>query len=289
MTESRLVILEQDGQTRSARLRDLVGRVAGLGWLEGAVSRAILHVGSCGRSALALETGHALATALRERSPALRLDALDPASSNGEWSGVPRLTIDRAESVVVRGPRGVALRVPRLWFEPFFLVTIAAVHPDRRWRVGGVLQAQAEILAHLNPGAPASLLLSEAHRLGASDLAVACGTHAGTGDWWVASPSDVLVEGAVARAAGIDPRDLPGVRTIARHELVASWEAVHVAPDLRGVATGAFGATVLAAQERGVAAGRRTLEDVGLVARNLRKVPQALRRRLSARAGRQPA
>src|SRR5262249_54725017 len=100
VTESRLVILEQDGQTRSARLRDLVGRVAGLGWLEGAVSRAILHVGSCGRSALALETGHALATALRERSPALRLDALDPASSNGEWSGVASVTIGRAASAV---------------------------------------------------------------------------------------------------------------------------------------------------------------------------------------------
>ena len=93
----------------------------------------------------------------------------------------------------------------------------------------------------------------------------------------------------MARAAGIDPRDLPGVRTIARHELVASWEAVqgapNAAPDLRAVAAGSFGATILAAREQGIAAGRRTIEDVGLIARNMRKVPQALRRRLSARSG----
>jgi hypothetical protein len=279
------MILEQDGQGRPSRLRDLVSRAAALGWLDGATSRAIVHVGSCGRSALAVETAQALAAALREHAPGLRVDALDAAAGGGDWNGFGRLSLARGDAVVVRGPRGVALHVPKLWFEPFFLVTVAAVRPDRRWRIGGVLQAQAEVLADLNPGAPTGLLLSEAHRLGASDLAVACGTHAGTGDWWVASPSDVLAEGAVARAAGIDPRDLPGVRTIARHELVASWEAVQVAPDLRGVAAGSFGATVLAAREQGMAAGRRTIEDVGLVARNLRKVPQALRRRLSARAG----
>jgi len=289
VTETRLMVLEQDGQARATRLRELVGRVAALGWLDGATSRAVVHVGSCGRSALAVETAMALTAALRERAPGLRADALDTAASGSQWNGFGRLSIDRADAVVVRGPRGVALHVPKLWFEPFFLITVAAVRPNRRWRIGGVLQAQAEILGHLNPGAPTGLLLSEAHRLGASDLAVACGTHAGTGDWWVASPSDVLAEGAVARAAGIDPRDLPGVRTIARHELVASWEAVQgapdVAPDLRDVAAGSFGATILAAREQGIGAGRRTIEDVGLIARNLRKVPQALRRRLSARAG----
>ena len=285
MTETRLMVLEQGGQARATRLRDLVGRIAAFGWLDGATSRAVVHVGSCGRSGLAVETARALAAALRERAPGRRIDAVDAAASRSEWNGFGRLSIDRADAVVVRGPRGVALHVPKLWFEPFFLITVAAVRPDRRWRIGGVLQAQAEILGDLNPGAPTGLLLSEAHRLGASDLAVACGTHAGTGDWWVASPSDVLAEGAVARAAGIDPRDLPGVRTIARHELVASWEAVHTSPDLRGVAAGSFGATVLAAREQGIAAGRRTIEDVGLIARNLRKVPQALRRRLSARAG----
>jgi hypothetical protein len=243
----------------------------------------VLHVASSGRCALTAETARAVAAALRAHAPSAHLQVLDLADPGTEGFGLPVLTLDRDDTVVVRGPRGSAVHVPRLWFEPFFLVTVTTVHPDRRWRIGGILCAQAEVLARVNPGAPAGLLLAEAHRLGASDLAVACGTHAATGDWWIASPSDVLVEGAVARAAGLDPRELPGIRAIARHELVASWEAEQVTPDLRGVAAGAAGAAILAVRERGAAAGRRTLEDIGLVTRNLRKVPQALRRRLAAR------
>jgi hypothetical protein len=284
VTETRLLTLEQDGHGRAARLRDLAGRIDGLGWLDGAVERAVIHVGSSGRSALAVETARAVATALRDHAPTLRIEMLDLTESGSDRHGFPGVSLDRDDTVTVRGPRGASVHVPRLWFEPFFLATVAAVHPDRRWRIGGVLQAQAEVLAYLNPGAPAGLLLAEAHRLGASDLAVACGGHATRGDWWIASPSDVLVEGAVARAAGLDPRELPGVRAIARHELLTSWEAEHGAPDLRGVASGALAATILAAGERSAAAGRRTIEDVGLMARNLRKVPQALRRRLAARS-----
>jgi len=283
VTETRLLTLEQDGWDRAARLRDLAGRIGELEWLDGAVARAVIHVGSAGRCTLAVETAMAIVAALRERAPGLRIELLDLAKAGNERHGVPHVTLDHDRTVVVRGPRGAAVQVPALWFEPFFLVTVAAVHPDSRWRIGGVLQAQAEVLAFLNPGAPAGLLLAEAHRLGASDLAIACGSHSTTGDWWIASPSDVLVEGAVARSAGLDPRELPGVRAIARHELVSSWEAEHAAPDLRGVAAGPVAAAILAARERGAAAGRRTLEDVGLVTRNLRKVPQALRRRLAAR------
>jgi hypothetical protein len=283
MTETRLLMLEQDGRDRAARLRALGGRIGELGWLDGAVARAVVHVGSAGRSTLAVETAVAVAAGLRARAPGLRIELLDLSEAGTDRHGFPRVTLDPDQTVVVRGPRGAAVRVPGLWFEPFFLATVAAVHPDRRWRIGAILQAQAEVLAFLNPGAPAGLLLAEAHRLGASDLAVACGSHPATGDWWIASPSDVLVEGAVARSAGLDPRELPAVRAIARHELVASWEAEDAALDLRGVAAGAVASAILAARERGAAAGRRTLEDVGLVTRNLRKVPQALRRRLATR------
>src|SRR5262249_21814282 len=153
VTETRLVILEHDGQARAARLHDLVARVTALGWFERATSRALLHVGSGGQSSLAAVTAQALAAALRERSPALRIEVLDLAGRSGQWNGLPTLAVDRDDTVVVRGPRGSTLRVPRLWFESFFLVTVAPVRPDRRWRIGGVLQAQAEILAHLNPGA----------------------------------------------------------------------------------------------------------------------------------------
>ncbi len=287
VTKSRLLTVAQEGAPRGVRLRELLAQAAALGWLDGAEGRVILHVGASGRSGLAGETAQALAALLRERSPSLRLDVLDPAEEGGEWNGVPRLVVDRHDTVQVQAPRGIAVQVPRLWFEPFFLVTVAAVHSDRRWRIGGVLQAQAETLAYLNPGMSSRVLLAEAHRLGASDLAIACGAHPRDGDWWVASPSDVLVDGAIARAAGIEPRELPGVRTIARHELLESWEATPTAPDLSNLARGAATAHLLAAREHGSTTVRRTLEDARLVSRNLRKVPQALRRRLAARGGKQ--
>jgi hypothetical protein len=183
--------------------------------------------------------------------------------------------------------RGVVVKVPCSWFEPFFLITVAAVHPDRRWRIGGVLQAQAELLAQLNPGAPASVLLWEAHRLGASDLAVVCGARDGGDAWWTASPSDVLVDGSVAHAVGLDARRLPSIRAIARHELLEAWDGAGSgdgAAPLRGVERGRLGASLLEAQERGALAVRRVCEDVSLISRNLRKVPHALRRRLAARS-----
>jgi len=284
VSNMKLLTVAQQGAPRAEVLRDLLTQAASRGWLDVPAGRAILHVGTSGRSALAAETAQAVVATLRDRVPSLRLEVLDPAEAFGEWNGVPRLVVDREETGQVQGPRGIMIRVPRFWFDSFFLVTVATVHPDRRWRIAGVLQAQAELLAYLNPGMASSVLLAEAHRLGASDLAIACGSHPADGDWWVASPNDVLVDGAVARAAGIDPRELPGIRTIARHELVESWEATAPA-ELSEIAHGAAAARMLEAREQGATAVRRTLEDARLVTRNLRKVPQALRRRLAARWG----
>src|SRR5262249_33945444 len=143
VTETRLLTLEQDGRERAARLRELGSRIGELGWLDGAVTRAVIHVGSGGRCALAVETAVAIVGALRERAPGLRIQLLHLAKPGTERHGFPHVTLDRAQTVVVRGPRGAAVQVPALWFEPFFLVTVVTVHPDSRWRIGGVLQAQA--------------------------------------------------------------------------------------------------------------------------------------------------
>jgi hypothetical protein len=285
VSDTRLVTVAQQGRPRAAAMAQVLARTAERGWLDGAARRVVLHVGVAGRCGLAVETAQALAVLLRERAPSGHLEVLDPAEGAGDWTGVPRLAVAREEAIAVQGPRGIVVRVPRLWFEPCFLVTVAGVHPDRRWRIGGVLQAQSEILAYLNPGKASSILLSEAHRLAASDLAIACGSHPTDGDWWVVSPSDVLIEGAVARAAGVEPQTLPSIRTIARHELLGAWDDASAVTDLSRVTGGSFGANVQAAREHGVTAVRRTLEDARLVSRNLRKVPQAVRRRLAARSG----
>jgi hypothetical protein len=258
------------GGPRSQALRDLLGCVVALGWLDDAVGRVVLEPGAAGQSGLTAGTVEVLAAGLRERMPALEIEVSDQAE---------------VDAIAVLGLGGAIVRVPRRWFEPCFLITVAAVHPDRRWRIGGALQAQAEALSRLNPELPATTVLSEAHRLNAADLAVVCGTHPTAGEWWAASQSAVQLDGALARAAGLDPRELPAIREIARHEVLELWDTEAAVPDLTNLAAGAAGAVLDATRERATAAARRAVEDAGRVSRNLRKVPQALRRRLAARTG----
>src|SRR5262245_1477123 len=116
VTETRLLTLEQDGHDRAARLRDLTSRIDGLGWLDGAVERAVIHIGRSGRSPLAVETAKAVAAALGDQAPALRIEVLDLAGQGNGRLGFPSMHLDRDDAVSVRGPRGVSLHVPRLWF-----------------------------------------------------------------------------------------------------------------------------------------------------------------------------
>ena len=285
MTGTRLLTLEQDGQDRAARLRDLGGRIGGLGWLDGVVTRAVLHIGSSGRSALAVETARAVAAALRAYVPAAHLEVLDLTEPATERYGLPAITLDRDDTVVVRGPRGAAVHVPR--------ALVRAVLPrHRRHRASGspLAHRRRAPCAGRDPRAPQSGCAGRpAPRGGASPRRVPTSRSPAertpppaTGG--SASPSDVQVEGAVARAAGLDPA------RAARHPDHRATRAPRPLgrpsgrlPDLRGVATGARRAPRSSRRRSGAAAaGRRTLEDAGLVTRNLRKVPQALRRRLAA-------
>jgi len=249
-------------------------RMAALDWLEEPGDRVVIQIGAFGRSAQAVETAHALAAGLRERSPSLRIEVVDPATA-------PPMAA--ADAVEVQGPSGTGVRVPRAWFDRFFLITVTSVHPDPRWRIGAALQVQAEVLARRNPGLPAAVLLAEAHRLGGADLAVVCGAHSTAGEWWVASPCEVQLEGAVARAAGLAPGDLPALRVIARHESLEPWDMSVALPDMANLVGSATRAVLGATRERATAATRRAVEDVGRISRTLRKVPQALRRKLAAR------
>ena len=273
----KLLIASQGGQPVSAALHDTVEQIAALGWLNvGACARTLLHVAARGRSPLVEETARALAAHLRGRVAVDQAAVLDLADSTNEWEGLPRLALSPGAAVSVRGRRGIAVKVPPQYFESWFVITVATVHADPRWRVSGVLAAQAEVLEHLDPGAPRAQLLVEAHRLAASDLAVACGTTGEGEAWWAFSPSDLLVESAIAGAAGIAPRDLPSIRAIAQHELVDGGE-------LPGVDAGPMLAEMLAVREQGRAAVWRAREDLHRIMRTLRKVPHALRRRIAAR------
>src|SRR5262245_37047753 len=111
--------MAQDGRPRAVALRDFVTRVTSVGWLDGANARTVLHVGAGGRSALAVDTARALAATLDEQSPSLRLEILDRAGDGAEWNGFARFAADPDDAVEVRGLRGVVVKVPCSWFEPF--------------------------------------------------------------------------------------------------------------------------------------------------------------------------
>jgi len=238
------------------------------GWLHAEGRPVVIQVARRHRTPAVTETARALAGLLAERSTGCRIDP----------------PLDQAFRVVgVALPRGVA--VPASWFEPMFLVTVFGVGPDAFGRLAGPLAAQAEPLAALDPRAPFADLVYEAHRLGASDLVVACGE-----GWCALGPSDVALEQALAAAAGVAWEALPYLRTIARHEIVPAPAAVTgELPDLRACLGAAWRARVAAAAATVRGKARGVADDVAALQRNLGRVPHAVRRRLPALARRRRA
>ncbi len=238
------------------------------GWLHAEGRPVVIQVARSHRTPAVTETARTLAGLLAERSAGCRIDP----------------PLDRAFRVVgVALPRGVA--VPASWFEPIFLVTVCGVGPDAVGRLAGPLAAQAEPLAALDPRAPFADLVYEAHRLGASDLVVACGE-----GWCALGPSDVALEQALAAAAGVAWEELPYLLAIARHEIVPAPAAVTgELPDLRECLGAAWRARIAAAAAAVRGTTRNLADDVAALRRNLGRVPHAIRRRLPARARRRRA
>ena len=136
-----------------------------------------------------------------------------------------------------------------------------------------------------NAQAPRDLVW-EAHRLGASDLCVACGSAARTGvAWWVASPSDVALDQAIAAAAGLDTTELPALAALARHEVLPSPPEVRGSlPPLSRYVGAAWRSRMHTAAADVRAFGASAIHDIRMLRRNLGKIPGFVRRRL-ARGG----
>src|SRR5262249_48366892 len=160
-------------------LDEVWARVESRGWFAGAAPRVIVQVGVGGDTRLVADTVHGLTAFLRSRLGVGRGEGLE--FQGGDWSPLPTLTGSPADALQL------------LWFEPFFLVTVTGVSTDPAGRLSGVLYAQAEALRAVDWRASRPSLVYEAHRLGGSDLAVACGAALGQG-WWLASASDVAVD-----------------------------------------------------------------------------------------------
>jgi hypothetical protein len=288
--QARPVVLAwRDGAAAPARA--LWERLDGLGWLPADPGRIVIQLGQGCRSPLAVETVRSLAGFLRERTLSAPIQILDQAAEADAWAAFDPYDVTAVEPLcvsAVAAKRG--LRVPAFWFEPSFLITVAAAHPDAVTRLAGVLDAQADPLRRLRNRYTSGVLAYEAHRLAASDLSIACGTASwndpASEHWWAVSASDVAVDQAVAAAAGVDATELPVLRGFARHELIgASVEPAGTLPRLRGYVAPRLVASVHAARSRLGASGLAVAHDAALVRHNLHKIPNFVRRRLAARKG----
>lgn len=260
-------------------LEELWARAEGFGWLAGARPRVVIQTGPGAASGVA-GTVESLAGFLREEVGVERIELLDLAGVCAS-SSLPALEVSAADAAHVVGIAEPVVAVPRLWLEPFFLATVTGVTRDPAGRLSCVLQAQSQALRRAGFGARRRSLVYEAHRLGGSDLAVVCGG-SGAEAWWLASPSDVALDRVVAHAAGLDPRTLPDLAALARHELAPPVALVGELSGLRGLAAPAWLARVATARESLGAAVRFAVHDARAVRRNLGRVPHAVRRRLPA-------
>lgn len=263
--------------TVSAKLRELWQHVDGLGWLPDKPAHVVIQVGPRYRSTVVLDTAWSLASFLEGRAGLV--EVLDLAGNgNGRWD--PGLDVS-AENVLklagtaARGP----VVVPRFWFSPHFLVTVTGIGPSSTARISAVLDAQASVLRRLGNAEQAAVVSYEAHNLAASDLAIACGRLETPEFWWAISSSDVAVEQAVAKAAGIDPDMLPGLRALASHELLdPSPELLGGLPSLRGYAAPGWYAVMHQFLSTIVATARGVGHDVRMFHRAVRKIPALVRR-----------
>ena len=216
---------------------------------------------------------------LRERSPSLRIEVVDPATAP------PMAAADVGRGRRDRGPGPRASVVCRgLWFDRFFLITVPSVHPDPRWRIGAALQVQAEVLARRNPGLRRRQCCSPrrtgwAGRISPSPAARTAPP--GTGGWRARARSSWRARWLVQPVWTRRPAGPPGHRAtrVARARGTCPWRR----PTWRTWPRSATRAVLGATRERATAATRRAVEDVGRISRTLRKVPQALRRKLAAR------
>lgn len=268
MTAPTVLAARQGAASRPAALAQLWRRAEARGWFGSREPRAVVRVADRGRSALSLETARSLAEELTRRGMATELLEDRPVA---------------LETIGVTGVELPELTVPAAWLDAFLLVTVAVAGSDGDHRLGAILDAQAEPLRWAGTAAAPSVLALEAHRLGASDIAVVCGEDAGEA-WWLVSPSDVAVEMTVARACGLEPRALPLLRRLAAHEVLPEEPAVEGdLPRLTGLVGSALAAHARRAGWTARATRAVVVRDAGMIRRNLGKVPNFIRRKLAAR------
>lgn len=271
-----------------ASLNELWQRAEAFGWLPSGVEHTVIQIGQHRRSAIAMDTARSLAAFLQHRSPHMRIEILDGGAGRDTWKPLTLRQIAEEETLSLAGVIGTeALTVPALWFESYFLVTVSTATPHPAARLAGILDAQADLLRCLRNPHPTDTLICEARRLAPSDLSVACGyalrNKPESEQWWAVGTTDTAVDQVVAGAAGIEPQALPRCRALARHELLAIVPQLSGSlPPLRAYAAPTWMARTSALRTEARASARAVARDLGMIRRNLHRIPASLGRRLAS-------
>jgi hypothetical protein len=127
------------------------------------------------------------------------------------------------------------INVPLIWFENCAIITISQIESNVQNYFHATLFAQA---SGLRMGTRQDVffeneILFEAHRLASSDLAFVCGPDGS----WLASYDDLALEVACAKANGLEPEKLPGLKYFSQHEIISfNLEPDFILPDWKGTA-----------------------------------------------------
>ncbi len=240
--------------------------------------RTVVHLPARLRTPVVVATMQSLVRFLR-RDHARAVAVIARGFGADACAGAELLPYSIVGASLVESPRlWPGTPIADVWFEPVSLITIAGAGPDPRYRIAGVLAANAELLSSA-AGLDLDLAL-EAHRLLAPDLAIACGSVGGD-TWQAASTSDVGLDRALARAAGIDPSTLPIVRHLRSHEVLEPGErdAGDPIPRLAGLAAPAWRVRVSRAGARAAHTCDVATTDLRTSIANLRRIPQFVARR----------
>ncbi len=224
------VIIRSSREFSESTLASLWAELLRRRWIDAELGRVTVRAGKTWFLSVIEQTARSLVEYLDREAPAIQIVRSFPE----EGRAMPR--IRQADEGEVSSPPfdwqtrsciwRAGVSVSSEWLLPGSLVTIAAPGPDRQLRNSSALAAQAELIrfSPFRCQAYRQQCLYEAHRLLRSDAIIVCGPlsrfHPQKGWFWIAGNSDVGVEAAVARAAGIKPEVLPQLRFLKKHETV---------------------------------------------------------------------
>jgi hypothetical protein len=201
-------------------------------------------------------------------------------------------SIDFSGGIVLASPCiPDGIKIPALWLQPFYLVTICNVSSDRLERISGPLIAQTMTLNRgFHDRWYERELASESHRLAASDLIIVSGSQRPgiptSPTIWLIGSNDIALEMAIERFCGLLPNSLPVVNFISRYhdQSQIQVEIKGISPDWKGLAAPSWQSFIYNLEYSIVRKGLNFWRDLNLVRKNLWRISRFLRKKVFRRS-----